>query len=111
VTQVRICAVAPVDRQGAVGRWIALHPHGRRAILAEGFGSFTAPDNVAVARLGGGCVCCVGQVPLRVTLMRLMRGERPEHLLLLLADDQHLPRVRSLLTDGSLGVRLELEEA
>lgn len=111
MTRVQLRTVAPVDRQNAVDSWIALHPVGRRAILAEGFGSFTAPDGIAVAGLGGGCVCCVGQVPLRVTLTRLMRAERPEHILLLLADDQHLPRIRSLLTDGSLGVRLELEEA
>jgi hypothetical protein len=110
VTRVQLRTVAPVDRQNAVDRWVASHPGSRRAILTEGFGSITAPDGIAVAGLAGGCVCCVGQVPLRVTLTRLMRAERPEHLLLLLADDQHLPRIRSLLTDGSLGVQLELEE-
>jgi G3E family GTPase len=110
VTRVQLRTVAPIDRQAAVDRWVASHPEGRRAILTEGFGSFTAPDGIAVAGLGGGCVCCVGQVLLRVTLTRLMRAERPEHLLLLLSDDQHLPRIQSLLTDGSLGVRLELEE-
>jgi G3E family GTPase len=111
VTRVLICTVAAVDQQDFVDRWLAQHPHGRRAILSEGFGSFAAPDGVAVVRLGGGCVCCIGQVPLRVTLTRLMRAERPDHLLLLLTDAQHLARVRSLLTDGSLGVRLELEDA
>jgi len=110
VTRVQLRTAAPVDRQHAVDRWVASHPEGRRAILTEGLGSFTTPDGIAVARLGGGCVCCVGQVPLRVALTRLMRAERPEHLLLLLADNQHLPRIRSLLTDGSLGVRVELEE-
>jgi hypothetical protein len=110
VTRVLLRTAASVDRQDAVDRWVAAHPEGRRAILTEGLGSFTTPDGIAVARLGGGCVCCIGQVPLRVTLTRLMRAERPEHLLLLLADDQHLPRIRSLLTDCSLGVRLELEE-
>lgn len=103
--------MAPVEQQAAVDRWLALCSDGRCAIVSEGFGSFTVPDGVAVARLGGGCICCVGQVPLRVALTRLMRAERLEHLLLLLADTQHLPRVRTLLTDGSLGVRLELEEA
>lgn len=110
MTRAQICTVAAVDQQDAVDRWLARHPHGRRAILSEGFGSFTSPDDIAVARLGAGCVCCLGQVPLRVTLTRLMRGQRPEHLLLLLTDSQHLTRVRTVLTDGSLGVRLELEE-
>jgi G3E family GTPase len=99
------------EQQAAVDRWLADHPRGCRAIVSEGLGSFTAPDGVVAARLLGGCVCCVGQVPLRVTLTRLMRTERPENLLLLLTDAQHLQRVRSLLTDGSIGVRLELEEA
>ena len=110
MTRAQICTVVVADQQDTVDRWLAQHPHGRRAIVSEGFGSFAAPDEVAVARLGAGCVCCLGQVPLQVTLTRLMRGQRPDHLLLLLADAQHLPRVRTLLTDGSLGVRLELEE-
>jgi G3E family GTPase len=107
----QISTVAAAARQDEVDRWLAKRPHGCRAIVSEGFGSFAAPDDVAVARLGGGCVCCVGQTPLRVTVTRLLRAERPEHLLLLLSDAEHLPRVRSLLTDGSLGVRLELEDA
>jgi hypothetical protein len=54
-------------------------------------------------------VCCIGQVPLRVTLGRLVRAHRPDDMLLLLASAEHLPRVRALLADGSLGVRFDLE--
>lgn len=110
MTRTRIRSKPAACQQDVVDRWLADHPRGRRVIIAEGFGSFIAPDDVRVARLGGGCVCCIGQVPLRVTLTRLIRAERPEHLLLLLADVRHLPQVRTLLTDGSLGVRLELED-
>jgi hypothetical protein len=51
----------------------------------------------------------VGQLPLKVTLARMLRAGRTD-LLLLLASGAHLPLVRSMLTDGSLGVKLQLEE-
>jgi hypothetical protein len=54
-------------------------------------------------------VCCAGQVLLRVTVGRTVRTHRPDELLLLLASADHLPRVRALLADGSLGVRFDLE--
>jgi hypothetical protein len=44
-----------------------------------------------------------------VTLIRAVRAHRPDEVLLLLATADHLPRVRALLEDGSLGVRFELE--
>ena len=51
----------------------------------------------------------MGQVPLRVALVRSVRALHPEHVLLLLASGAHLDRVRALLADGSLGVRFELD--
>jgi G3E family GTPase len=102
--------VVTAGRQDIVDRWAADHADGRRAVVCEGlFAALVAPPGVSVAHLAPGCVCCVGQLPLRVTLTRLMRSERPDHLLLLLANAEHLPRVRTMLTDGSLGIRLELE--
>jgi hypothetical protein len=59
--------------------------------------------------MGAGCVCCMGQVPLRVGLTRMVRALRPDVVLLVLASGEHLARVRALLADGSLGVRFELE--
>jgi hypothetical protein len=47
-------------------------------------------------------------VPLRVTLTRSVRAHRPDDMLLLLASTQHLARVRALLADGSLGVRVDV---
>jgi hypothetical protein len=44
-----------------------------------------------------------------VTLLRTLRASRAEQLLLVLASGEHLDRVRALLTDGSLGVRFDLE--
>lgn len=101
---------APADQQARLDAWLAEPSAGTRAVVAEsGFLPLAAPAGVALARLAPGCVCCVGQVPLRVALGRMVRTHRPDEMLLLLASAHHLPRVRTLLADGSLGVRFDLE--
>lgn len=98
------------DAQGAVDAWLAATSGSRRAVLIEGvFSALDVPPGVPVTRLGAGCVCCMGQVPLRVGLTRMVRALRPDMVLLVLASGEHLARVRALLADGSLGVRFELE--
>jgi hypothetical protein len=105
-----IRVAAPAAQQAQLDDWLATHRSGRRAVIAEGgFAVLEAPEAVPLARLAPGCVCCVGQVPLRVTVGRTLRTHRPDELLLLLASADHLPRVRALLADGSLGVRFDLE--
>jgi hypothetical protein len=104
-----IRVAAPGGQQAQLDDWLARSPAGRRAVIAEsGFVPLEAPDGVPLARLAPGCVCCVGQVPLRVTLTRTVRTHRPDDMLLLLATADHLPRVRALLADGSLGVRFDV---
>ena len=103
-------AVATDGLQRHVDAWLAEHPTGVRMIIVEGaLVAINVPDDVPVTRLAAGCVCCLGQLPLRVTLVRSVRALRPEYVLLLLANGAHLDRVRALLADGSLGVRFELD--
>lgn len=110
MTRVSLRVLTGDRAQDTIDDWLALRALGPRAVVTEGsFAPLDVPDEVAVARLAGGCVCCVGQVPLRVTLTRLIRAGRSD-LLLLLASGAHLPQVRSMLTDGSLGVKVRLEE-
>jgi hypothetical protein len=98
------------DVQPLAAAWLAAHAGERRAVIVEGaFVPLEVPDDVAVERLAGGCPCCLGQVPLRVALVRLVRALRPQALLLLLAGGDHAARVRALLADGSLGVRFDVE--
>ena len=103
--RVTLCqARAPAARQAALDAWLAATPERPRAVIAEGaFVDLAAPADVTVARLAAGCVCCLGLVPLRVTLTRLLRTVRPHALLLLVAADEHLPRLRALLDSGELG--------
>jgi G3E family GTPase len=97
------------DGQRAVDAWLA-EELARRAIIVEGaFTGIEVPPDVSVTRLAAGCPCCLGQLPLRVVLVRLVRSLRPEAILLVLSGGAHADRVRALLADGSLGVRLEVE--
>jgi len=90
-------------RQAALDAWLASAP-APRAVIAEGaLAALAAPDDVEVVRLAAGCPCCLGLVPLRVTLARLLRARRPRALLLLVAGDTHLPRLHAMLSAGELG--------
>jgi hypothetical protein len=81
------------------------------AIVAEGaFFELVAPAGVALTRLAAGCVCCTGWIPLRVHLQRAVRaGARS--ILLLVASDEHLPRVREMLGQSQLGFDARIDEA
>lgn len=90
----------------ALADWLARHPKGARAVLAEGlFERIELPGEIPLLRLAPGCVCCVGQLPLRVSLVRLLRQHRPQHLLLLLANGSHLERVVEMLGEPGLGLQ------
>lgn len=67
-------------------------PEERRAVLLTERGEAVLPTlpAVIVAEAEPGCVCCVGQVGLRVALTRLLRDARPERLYLELTEPAHL---------------------
>ncbi len=92
-------------RSGAADR-------GPCAVVVEGPSfALQAPEAVPVQRLAAGCVCCVGQVPLRVALARSARAMdagRPRSILLLVGSDEHLPRLRAQIERGELGEGIEL---
>ena len=80
----------------------------RRIVIAQAaFSRLQAPPAVTVVRLAAGCVCCVGQLPLRVTLTRAVR-QRPDAILLLLASHQHQSQVRQLLQTNAWSGALHL---
>lgn len=75
------------------------HAHeGPQAVVIEGGpGTFVASGGITLVQLAAGCVCCVGQLPLRVTVARLLRQVRPARLWIEIADGAHLPEVRRQL--------------
>jgi hypothetical protein len=79
-----------------------LHQSGAKsAVILEGIASGSSPlDNLPAhvlrARIAPGCLCCAGNLVLRVTLNRMLR-QRPDHLFIGVADSEHLDQLRSWL--------------
>lgn len=68
------------------------------AILLEGMpsGHTILPDSFGAVRIAPGCLCCTGNLVLRVTLNRILR-RRPTCLYIGLASTEHLDQLRSWL--------------
>ena len=70
------------------------------AVILEGLGVAATPlangPGLQVARIAPGCLCCDGNLVLRVTLNRLLR-QRPRRLFIGLASSEHLDQLRSWL--------------
>jgi hypothetical protein len=81
------------------------------AILLEGLPdghTILAPsDALLIERIAPGCLCCTGNLVLRVTLNRLLR-RRPERLFIGLATTEHLDQLRSWLQAPPYDQLLEL---
>jgi hypothetical protein len=72
-----------------------------QAIILEGlaYGSSPLddlPPGQTLARIAPGCLCCTGNLVLRVTLNRLLR-QRPRRIFVGVADSGHLDQLRSWL--------------
>ncbi|RJG15427.1 GTPase [Massilia cavernae] len=84
---------------------------GRSAAILEGLPDprsiLTPSDSLAVARIAPGCICCSGNLVLRVTLNRVLRG-RPARLYIGLANTEHLDQLRSWLQQPPYDQLLEL---
>jgi hypothetical protein len=119
-----VSLVATADaraRQQALDAWLAgPGPDGssdlrQSAVIAEGPSfALRVPAGLALTRLPTGCVCCVGQVPLRAAIGRIARAMdrgRPRRLLLLLAQGEHLARLRAQIERGELGAGVQLTGA
>jgi hypothetical protein len=81
------------------------------AVLLEGLPDGTSiispSSSVLIERIAPGCLCCTGNLVLRVTLNRLLR-RRPERLYLGLAATAHLDQLRSWLQQPPYDQLLEL---
>ncbi len=75
------------------------------AIILEGLHDGTSPLHssaidfplLTLARIAPGCLCCSGNLTMRVTLNRMLRRP-PARLYLSLASSAHLAAIRSFLT-------------
>ncbi|NHZ60889.1 GTPase [Massilia genomosp. 1] len=86
-------------------------PRGLVAVVLEGLPSgqtlLSPSDSLHVYRIAPGCLCCTGNLVLRVTLNRILRL-RPELLFIGLAATDHLDQLRSWLQEPPYDQLLEL---
>jgi hypothetical protein len=82
-----------------------------RAVLLEGLPDgqtiLIPSSTLLIERIAPGCLCCTGNLVLRVTLNRLLR-RRPERLYIGLATTEHLDQLRSWLRQPPYDQLLEL---
>jgi hypothetical protein len=93
----------PASREQAIAA--VLDPAIPTAVILEGLPSGTlllAPSpTLDLARIAPGCLCCAGNLVLRVTLNRMLRHNaraRPRRLFIALADATHVDQLRSWLS-------------
>ena len=65
--------------------------------LAPGVSHLAPTSTLQIIRIAPGCMCCVGNLTLRVHLNRLLR-KPPPRLFIALATNTHLPQIRDFLT-------------
>ena len=92
----------------------ALSPQVKTAVILEGLPDGTAAHwenmpNVTVSRIAPGCLCCIGNLTLRVTLNRLLRQE-PEEIFISLANDTHVAQLNAFLSSPPYDGLLYLAE-
>jgi G3E family GTPase len=100
---------AGAQREAAIAA--ALLPGQSCAVILEGLPTGQAlllpSPLLAVHRIAPGCLCCSGQLVLRVTLNRVLR-HRPQRLFIAMASVEHLDQLRSWLSNPPYDQLLEL---
>ncbi len=111
----REAAIAALLRAGAADAVILEGLADGGAALAEFGGAPAAPSASSspssfphIVRIAPGCLCCSGNLVLRVTLNRVLRLA-PAQLYISLADASHLEQLRQWLSDAPYGELLALQ--
>jgi pimeloyl-ACP methyl ester carboxylesterase len=92
----------------------ALDPDLVTALILEGLPDgtdtlrhFAHIANIHIARIAPGCLCCTGNLTMRVTLNRMLR-HRPERLYISLATSAHLAQIQEFLSRAPYDALLTL---
>jgi hypothetical protein len=91
----------PGAREAAIHAAITAGPAVPTAIILEGLADAQSPladspPHVTVVRIAPGCLCCAGNLVLRVSLNRLLRRP-PARLLISLANAEHAGQLHGML--------------
>ena len=102
----------PAVREQAIYRLLASGPAAAStAVILEGLADASSPlapdSHLSVSRIAGGCLCCAGNLVLRVTLNRLLR-QQPDRIVIGVGSSDHLDQLRSWLASSPYDQLLEL---
>lgn len=90
-------------REAAISAALAAGIPRRNAVILEGMPDgnpmLDASPSLLLSRIAPGCLCCAGNLVMRVTLNRLLR-QRPAHLYIGVASGTHLEQLRSWLSSA-----------
>ena len=95
-----VVGASPALREAAIAG--AIVPGIDTAVILEGLPDANSSLEVSsarlrIARIAPGCVCCTGNLTMRVTLNRMIRS-KPERLYIGLTTSAHLEQVRAFLS-------------
>jgi hypothetical protein len=101
-------------REQALHAVLAAQPAVATAVILEGLADANSPladcgPPVTVVRIAPGCLCCAGNLVLRVSLNRLLR-HAPARLLISLANAEHASQLRGMLESAPYVSLLTLGE-
>jgi hypothetical protein len=93
----------------------AFDPAQPATVILEGLPNGASPldtpslSGIRVIRIAPGCVCCSGNLIMRVTLDRILRHP-PARLYIGLASATHLQQIRTFLTETPYGALMTLTD-
>lgn len=86
------------------------------AIILEGLpdglselDTLASSPNLTIARIAPGCMCCVGNMIMRVHLNRILRT-KPARLYISVANSEHIATIRLFLTQTPYDVLISLTD-
>jgi len=100
-----VTGASPGAREQAIFAALASSPQdgAKVAVILEGLADASSPlaphSHLSVSRIAGGCLCCAGNLVLRVTLNRLLRLH-PDRILIGVGSSDHLDQLRSWLASS-----------
>jgi hypothetical protein len=113
VTATLVTGASARAREHAIAAQLlsAAHQDGATAVILEGLADAGSPlvpsGSLLISRIAPGCLCCTGNLVLRVTLNRLLR-QRPGRLFIGVARSEHLDQLRSWLRSAPYDQLLDL---
>ena len=113
---VTLASGAPLERENLIAG--AIDPSGTSVVILEGLPTASsalddlaaaAQDRLQLIRVAAGCICCTGNLVMRVTLNRVLR-QRPQHIYIGIADPGHVDGVKNFLSSPPYAALVHLDK-